>query len=238
MTPTTGSLPLVQRLPYIEARCRGQRVLHLGCTNWPYMEPMLSDGTLLHLRLGAEARTLWGLDADQEGLDALAARGVPNLVRGDLERLDAVDIPETFDVIIAGEIIEHLSNPGLFLRGIQRFMSADTRLVLTTINAYGAARIGRYFLAGRGGRQEPVHPDHVAYYSYSTLGRLLDRHGLDVASVSFYDIGLEHRPYAPWHFKWMNDLSVWLWPQAADGLIVECTRRPPAAAPAAASTSA
>lgn len=225
MTPTSAPPPLVQRLPYIETRCRDRRVLHLGCTNWPYMEPMLSDGTLLHLRLGVIARTLWGIDADQEGLDALASRGVPNLVQGDLERLEDLDIPETFDVIIAGEIIEHLSNPGLFLRGIRRFMTADTRLVLTTVNAYCAARIGTYFLAGRGGRQEPVHPDHVAYYSYSTLHRLLDRHDLDVEAVSFYDIGLEHRPYAPWHFKWLNDLSVRLWRQAADGLIVECTRR-------------
>ena len=37
------------------------------------------------------------------------------------------DLNETFDVIIAGEMIEHLSNPGLFLKGIQRFMTPTTK---------------------------------------------------------------------------------------------------------------
>ncbi|MBO0181221.1 hypothetical protein J0682_30075, partial [Vibrio parahaemolyticus] len=74
-----------------------------------------------------------------------------------------------FDVIVAGEIIEHLNNPGLFLSGVRRFMHRDSKLVITTINAYCAMRFFVYALRGRRGINEFVHPDHVAYYSYSTL---------------------------------------------------------------------
>ncbi|MEZ5288457.1 MAG: class I SAM-dependent methyltransferase [Vicinamibacterales bacterium] len=113
---------LVQRVAFIEEACAGKRVLHLGCTNWPYTETVIRDGSLLHLRLMARAAELHGLDSDREGLDVLAAHGVPHLHLGDLERLDETALDGPFDVIVAGEIIEHLSNPGLFLRGVRRLM--------------------------------------------------------------------------------------------------------------------
>lgn len=219
-----GPIPLVQRVAHLRELCRDRRVLHLGCTNWPYMDGPLQDGSLLHLQLLGVARELWGLDGDERGLAQLEARGIPNLVRGDLEQLHDVRLETPFDVIVAGEIIEHLSNPGLFLRGIKHLMGDDTILAITTVNAYCAARAVTYALAGRGGRQEPVHPDHVAYYSYATLHHLLDRHGFTVAHTSFYDVGVEHRPHAPWHFKLINDVSVRLSRHLADGLIVECRR--------------
>ena len=154
-------IPLVQRVEYLREMCKGKSVLHLGCTNWPYTDTSLKEGTLLHHQLAENATELYGFDADQEGIDVLTSRGVKNLYKADLERLDELDLDKTFDVIIAGEMIEHLSNPGLFLRGIKRFMRADSTLVITTINAYGGIRMFVYSLRGRGGRAEPVHPDHV-----------------------------------------------------------------------------
>jgi cyclopropane fatty-acyl-phospholipid synthase-like methyltransferase len=219
---TAGRLPLVDRVQHILDRCRGRRVLHLGCTNWPYTEGSLRDGSLLHLELNRVAAELWGLDRDQAGLDVLAGRGVSRLVRGDLEALDQVTLDRSFDVIVAGEIIEHLSNPGRFLTGVQHLMRPDTLLLITTINAYGGVRMAIYALRGRGGRQEPVHPDHVAYYSYSTLQHLVRRHHLEIARVLFYDIGPEHRVHNRFYINWINDLAVLVAHQLADGLIVEC----------------
>ncbi|MCV4607588.1 hypothetical protein OFB74_32295, partial [Escherichia coli] len=88
-----------------------------------------------------------------------------NLFEADLELLNNVPLERTFDVIVAGEIIEHLNNPGLFLSGVRRFMHRDSKLVTTTINAYCAMRFFVYALRGRRGINEFVHPDHVAYYS-------------------------------------------------------------------------
>ena len=68
-------------------------------------------------------------------------------------------------------------------------------MVITTINAYCGLRFLIYALRGRGGSAEPVHPDHVAYYSYATIHRLLDKAGMDVRRFLFYDIGPEHRPH-------------------------------------------
>jgi hypothetical protein len=125
-------------------------------------------------------------------------------------------------VIIAGEMIEHLNNPGLFLQGIKRFMSEKTDLVITTINAYSALRFAIYGLRGKGGVNEPVHPDHVAYYSYKTLKLVLERNDFTLKSFCFYDIGPEHKIHQPWYYNFINDVSVKFSPQLSDGVIAVC----------------
>ena len=215
-------MKLVQRVEFIKSLCAEQRVLHLGCTNWPYTKDAIEKGMLLHFDLKKIASELYGFDFDQAGLDILATAGEKNLYRADLERLDEVALDETFDVIIAGEIIEHLSNPGLFLNGIKRFMGSDSRLVITTVNAYCGMRFCIYGLRGKGGLNEPVHPDHIAYYSYSTLSLLLKRHSLEVEEFMFYNLGSEHRPHNRMLYNLVNDVCVQIAPQWADGVIAVC----------------
>ena len=213
---------LVQRVDLIRQLCKGKKVLHLGCTNYPYTQDSIDNGMLLHFELEKIASDLWGMDFDQEGIDILIAKGSKQIVRGDLENLDMLELNETFDVIVAGEIIEHLDNPGLFLNGIKRFLKPDARLILTTINAYCGMRFAYYGIRGKSGKFEPVHPDHVAYYSYSTLSRLLERHELHVERFLYYDIGKEHRPHNRWFQNIINDICVIIAPQWADGVIAIC----------------
>lgn len=213
---------LVQRLPFITQMCVGKRVLHLGCTNAPYTEESISDNMLLHFELAKIASSLHGIDTDQNGLDMLKEHGANNLYFADLEDLGAIELNETFDVIVAGEMIEHLNNPGLFLSGIRRFMKPETKLLITTVNAYCGMRFVWYGLRGKLGKAEPVHPDHVAYYSYSTLSLLLKRYELNVESFLFYDLGKEHRPHNRWFLNLCNDICVRIAPQWADGIIAVC----------------
>jgi SAM-dependent methyltransferase len=210
---------LVQRVDFIEGICRGKKVLHLGCTNYPYTEDAIKHDMLLHFDLAKIASELYGFDSDRDGIAILEKAGTERLFHADLEHLESIEIEESFDVIIGGEIIEHLSNPGLFLQGIKRFMREDTQLVITTINAYCAMRFLIYGLRGKGGRNEPVHPDHVGYYSFKTLNLMLERHGLKLREFHFYDIGREHRPFNRWFYNLFNDICVRISPQLSDGII-------------------
>ncbi len=215
-------IELVQRVEFIKNACAGKKVLHLGCTNYPYTKEAIENEMLLHTELGKTAKELYGFDFDQAGIDILQTSGAENLFQADLEKLEDVDLDETFDVIIAGEIIEHLRNPGMFLQGIQRFMNAETDLLITTVNAFCAQRFVIYALRGKGGFNEPVHPDHVAYYSYKTLSLAIKRENLAVREFYFYDLGTEHRPFNPWYYNLINDLSVKFSPQLSDGVIAVC----------------
>ncbi len=115
-------IKLVQRLETIKSICKGKRVLHLGCTNYPYTQDAIDNDMLLHFDLEKEASDIYGFDYDQPGIDILSSHGSKNLFQADLEHLEDVPLEETFDVIVAGEMIEHLNNQGLFLNGIKRFM--------------------------------------------------------------------------------------------------------------------
>ncbi len=214
---------IVDRVKFIKNACVDKKVLHLGCTDYPFTREMIKNKMLLHFELKKAARELYGFDFDKDGINILSAAGEKNLYHINLEKLEEVELNETFDVIIAGEMIEHLSNPGLFLRGIQRFMKPTTNLVITTINAYCGMRMLTYGLRGKGGAHEPVHPDHVAYYSYSTLRVLIEREDLKVNNFAFYNTGAEHRNLAPWKQKLANDISVFIARQWADGIIAECS---------------
>lgn len=216
---------LVQRLEIIREFCSGKKVLHLGCTNYPYTKEAIESNMLLHFDLEKICSDLWGLDGDAEGIEILRRHGSKQILSGDLENLAEVPIGSTFDVIVAGEMIEHLNNPGLFLNGIKRLMNEESVLLLTTINAYCAMRFFYYGARGRKGKAEPVHPDHVAYYSYSTLKLLVERHDLIMDKFLYYDLGYEHRPHVRWFLKIVNDVSVRFVPQWADGVIAIC--RPP-----------
>ena len=177
---------------------------------------------LLHFELEKVTADLYGIDSDRDAIGLLEPHGVKNIYWADLENLDDLDLHETFDVIVAGEMIEHLNNPGQFLSGIRRFMNPESRLLLTTINAYCGMRFFYYGLRGKRGKSEPVHPDHVAYYSYSTLSLLLKRHDINVETFLFYDLGREHRPHNRWFLNILNDICVRVAPQWADGIIAVC----------------
>ncbi len=217
-----NNFQLVERLDFITDMCRGKKVLHLGCTNSPYTEEAICNKMLLHFELEKVTADLYGIDSDRDAIGLLEPHGVKNIYWADLENLDDLDLHETFDVIVAGEMIEHLNNPGQFLSGIRRFMNPESRLLLTTINAYCGMRFFYYGLRGKRGKSEPVHPDHVAYYSYSTLSLLLKRHDINVETFLFYDLGREHRPHNRWFLNILNDICVRVAPQWADGIIAVC----------------
>src|SRR6266446_6466072 len=109
-TAAPVTAPVRQRVQFILEACRGKRVLHLGCSDSPYTERRLADGTILHAMIEKVAAVQYGLDSDATGVDMLRAAGYRNLAVGNVEELGRRNpfSDATFDVVVAGEIIEHL----------------------------------------------------------------------------------------------------------------------------------
>jgi SAM-dependent methyltransferase len=132
----------------------------------------------LHWKLTNCAVTV-GVDRSVEVIAELAQLGVlNNIVAGDVERLEEAPVEGTFDIVVAGDIVEHLSNPGRMLEGIRRFCGRDTRLILTTPNAFGAPNFLRYCL-GRFREGD----EHVVSFNAQSLETLLRRHGYEVLEM-------------------------------------------------------
>ena len=88
---------------------------------------------------------------------------------------------EPADLVIAGEVLEHVDDPAAFLDGLHALVADEGLLVITVPNATGllntvAAVVGR----------EVQHPDHVAMYTWQTLSNLLGRHGWKTTQVATF----------------------------------------------------
>lgn len=166
----------VERIPYIAAACAGRRVLDLGAMDETAWQSKRGRGTWLHEEITRTAASVEGIDnsalVPSEGL-----RTAPNAVikRGDVGdpgQLVAglTDAPE---VVVAGELIEHLENPLQFLRRIAAIQRLSGRtLLLTTPNATALHNV----LIGLA-RRESTHHDHLCILSYKTLTTLCTRAG-------------------------------------------------------------
>ncbi|MBE7463719.1 MAG: class I SAM-dependent methyltransferase [Planctomycetes bacterium] len=174
-------MALCERVSFLKDLCRGRRVLHLGCADWPYTKERLASGRLLHSAIESVAKSQIGVDLSQEGVELLR-KFAP---AWDVRCVDANSfVPDfEYDIILCSELIEHMENPGLLLRSIRKWAHCNSQLVLTTPNAY-ALKASLRALAGR----EFCHPDHTVVFSSKTLQQLLKKCGWDTTQTAYYHL--------------------------------------------------
>jgi 2-polyprenyl-3-methyl-5-hydroxy-6-metoxy-1,4-benzoquinol methylase len=178
-----GRVRRVDRNAFLLERARGKKVLHLGCADEHTVKTKLWKDRHLHAQLSTVAKELWGVDLSEEALSELRQAGFGNLIRGNVEHLDEIAElrNQHFDLVIAGELIEHIFNPGLFLESCRHICSADTELILTTPNALVYSQT-IFALLDR----EAIHPDHTLMWSPTTLRTLVSRSGFVVKEFLVY----------------------------------------------------
>lgn len=157
--PKTDS---VDRVEYLMAFVKGKVALHIGCL-----------GPLDDL-LKKEAYKLYGIDkmiSDRADYHAM-----------DLDQCAYLDLPKWAGVeaIVCGEVVEHLSNPGFFLKKIKETYPR-VPVCITVPNAYG---VSQKQLLTRG--IENVNNDHCFWFSYTTLKTLVEREGYEVKKFHWY----------------------------------------------------
>jgi trans-aconitate methyltransferase len=162
----------VNRSAFIVEHCRGRRVLDLGC----YDETALDKrdaGEWLHGRIAKVAASVLGVD-NSSGLPADGVSTGPSsrIIRGDVTALGAV-LPGDAqpEVIVAGELIEHLADATAFLRQI-RTLFEGRQFIASTPNATQLSNV----LLGLAYR-ESSHRDHLQVFSFKTLTTLCARVG-------------------------------------------------------------
>lgn len=81
---------------------RGKKILHLGCSDFPFTRQ--PGEKLLHRRLAerTERGNLWGIDISDEGIAILEEMDFDHVFAGNAERLQAGLREQHFDLITAG----------------------------------------------------------------------------------------------------------------------------------------
>jgi len=160
-----------------------KQVLHLGAigeTLSPLEVKVSAIQHSVHAYLTREASRCIGVDYDEAAVDAICSAGkFTNLICRDIFELNRDDIDlQTIDCIVAGDVIEHLANPGLMLDVVRSISDRSTVLILTVPNSEGLPQFLRYAAGKRieGG-------DHKVSFNVYTLKNLLEDRGWTVTDV-------------------------------------------------------
>lgn len=166
---------ITKRCDFIAEIVAGKDVLDIGCVDHDINN--LDRSHWLHGKLVKTAKSVLGVDYESDQVAAMNAEGY-NAVVADATQMK---LHKTFDVIVAGEIIEHVLNPGKFLDCVRQHLTNTGELILTTPNANCLV----YFLENLFIGREIDNPDHVALYSPVTIRLLLEKCGFEVTKTVF-----------------------------------------------------
>ncbi|MGQ0802745.1 MAG: class I SAM-dependent methyltransferase [Actinomycetota bacterium] len=163
--------PVDDRAGYLCELARDRNVLDIGFVDH---DISFTDGpSWLHARLVAVASRCVGIDVVSDAVEMVAARGYD--VRSCDVTRDRLD--ETFDLIVAGEVLEHLGDPEAMFRNVGEMLGDRGRFVFSTPNPFALHRVWR---GTRGDARDSV--DHVAYFAPGNIVELGARTGLALES--------------------------------------------------------
>lgn len=204
--------------------CRGKNVLHLGCVDSGLTKEAIGKGNFLQSKIAKVANMVIGVDCDVKGLEFLGQykSSKEKLLCLNIEEISSKTIEEKVDIIIAGEILEHLSCPGKFLENIHDFMlSKNASMALSVPNAFNVRN-----MFGIWDGKEYVHPDHNYYFSYATIKNFCNKYKLSIDKVYVYYLhpgivrGKALIPVRQYFRKLFCNYTVRKAPFFADGIVV------------------
>ncbi|MFA5776873.1 MAG: class I SAM-dependent methyltransferase [Parcubacteria group bacterium] len=171
----------MKRIELLKPYIKGKKVLDVGFVqhNW---EKSISNPNWLHDKIRNEAKETIGIDCLEDDVNMLKSKGY-NAICADAEEFNLND---KFDIIIAGELIEHLSNPGKFLCSARKHLKKEGKLIITTPNVFAFGNIAR-IMKLLFNIENIDNPEHVNWYSKQNLFNLAERHGFKVLEYkTFY----------------------------------------------------
>jgi hypothetical protein len=189
---------------------RDARVVHLGCADWPYTDRRIEEGRLLHDLLLKASRHCIGVDLNDERLDRIREE----YPEDEFTTFADLGTISKESVLVAGEVIEHIENPGSFLESLSNRVQAGTQLLITTPNAQSLKQALRGLVGG-----EVQHPDHVVLFTQNTLVELASRYGWECTSFSYYNSRTRSRSFLRGLCRKPVELLLDWSARASDGMI-------------------
>lgn len=152
-----------------------KRVLEIGCA---------SGQTLAWFReRGAEQAV--GVEYSREAAAMAEARGIGRIIVGDIERMDLDLEPASFDLLIAGHVLEHLADPWKTLRKLRDYLRPGGQLVGALPNVRHHSVVIPLLFKGQWEYQPSGIMDwtHLRFFSRQTALTLVKDAGFEIDRI-------------------------------------------------------
>lgn len=164
----------------------GRSALDVGCGAGLLAEPLA--------RLGAH---VVGVDAAPELVAAARAHAAAQGLAIDYRPVGVEDVPETFDLVTAMEVIEHVVDPAAFVVSLERRLAPGGLLILSTPNRTDRSRLLTITLAEGFGRIPRGTHDFDKFIGPDAMRAMLAKAGLTVIDVE----GIAYSPTRGLHLS-------------------------------------
>ena len=200
---------IYNRYEYLVQCCFDKKVLDVGCIG----NLDVSDyNNWYHNSIKKISKNLVGIDINESKVNALNELGF-NILNIDLSSEDFnVDSIGKFDIIIMGEIIEHISNLYQFFENIKCLLMDEGEIIITTPNASSFAFFGSSLLR----KKRVLSDQHMMIHSIETLHTLLSSYQFKVIDWKYYSCSNRYRI--------LKEIVFNIYPHLAAGIIVHCKK--------------
>lgn len=164
------------KIAFVTERCRGKRVLDLGCVMHDAKARL--SRYWLHRAIVEVASETVGMDLSTNGIAELKEAGY-NVVWGDAENFT---FDRQFDVIVVGDLIEHLGNPGGFLASAEKVLAPGGTIIVQTPNPWYWRNVVKSILH----YEVDNNPEHTCWFDPRTLRQLGARFDLTLGKIAFH----------------------------------------------------
>jgi 2-polyprenyl-3-methyl-5-hydroxy-6-metoxy-1,4-benzoquinol methylase len=177
---------LLSRIQFLTDYCRGKNVLHVGCTDHiPLIKEKILHNTWLHKCIEEVSSKQIGIDVDQESIEYINTHfGFNNIICMDIIN-DPVhpDIQnEVWDILLLGEVLEHINNPVDFLTSIQKkYGPLVKEIIITVPNAFSLSNFINVLFKN----SEHINTDHRYWFTPFTLTKILSISGFRPTSIKY-----------------------------------------------------
>ena len=166
--------PLGGHARLLELVGSGKRVLDVGCSSGYLARPLVERGCVV-------------IGVERDPAAAEVARAVcEDVLVGDVETMELPFEDGSFDVVLCGDLVEHLREPEAFLTRVRRALAPGGRVVLSTPNVANWAMrlsllVGRWQYKDRG----ILDRTHTHFFTRHTLVETLELAGYRVVELDF-----------------------------------------------------
>jgi SAM-dependent methyltransferase len=158
---------------YLLKACANKNVLDVGCVG---QNKFFTDPRWVHAKLKKVSAKLTGVDINQAHEQEFEKLGYALFTPEKLAESE-----EKFDVIVMGDVIEHVDNLVEFLNFYKAFLNDNGVMVITTPNALSIRQTFNVFLYGRPG----INDEHTSVLECNTMLELFGRTKLDVVDFTW-----------------------------------------------------
>jgi len=199
----------MNKIKYLIKEVEEKEVLDLGCVAHNLDLIKKQGNKWMHQIIKDNSKEVIGLDNDKKMIKVLNNKGF-KMIHGNAENFN---LNKKFDVIFAGELIEHLTNLEGFFNSIKNNLKENGKFILTTPNSTRINAFLRILLKGK----SIESPYHTLTFNAFLIKNILKNNGFNNIKIFHSNADyIADKNYLYWFLSFIRK-------EFKSNLIVECS---------------